>query len=248
MKVLAINGSPRKGETYKILNYMKEEKPDIDFEILNLKDMNLKDCIGCYVCINLGAEKCPLNDDRDLILKKIDEADAVIFATPTNTRHITALMKKFMDKLGYIAHRPQYFDKYALYIATCKGFGADMANEYMSSNIGQYGFNNVETLDLYISTKTKEETQHNNEQTIQAYEKLINAIQKGERNKPDFGYIVYFYILKAISELNKKEGKADYEYYKDKTDYYYELDIPFYKKKFAKYIANKEIKKFTADK
>ena len=248
MKILAICGSPRKGETFKVLDAMKENFPDIDYEILMLKDMNLKDCYGCYACINRGPEKCPLKDDRDVILKKMEDADGVVFATPTNTRHITALMKKFMDKLGYIAHRPYFFDKYAMFVSTCKGFGADLANEYMSSNTREYGFNVVSSLELYISAKSEAETQYNNEQIAQAFEKLISAIQNGERFKPKFGYLVYFHIMKAISELNKKEGVADYEYYKDKTDYYYDVKIPFYKKSFAKWVAGREIKKFVANK
>ena len=248
MKLLAICGSPRKGGTYKVLNSMKDKFPDIDYEIISLKDMELKDCYGCYKCINRGPEYCPLKDDRDIILKKMEEADGVIFATPTHTRHISALMKKFVDKFGYIAHRPYFFDKYALFIATCKGFGADMANEYMSSNIGQYGYNVVSTLDLYISTKSETETQYNTEQTFQAFEKLISEIRKGERYKPKFGDLVYFHIFKAISELNKKEGITDYEYYKNKTDYYYDLKIPFYKNRFAQWVAGKEIKKFTENK
>ena len=248
MKILAICGSQRKGNTFSVLNSIKEEFPDIDYEILMLKDMNLKDCFGCYVCINRGPEKCPLKDDRDVILKKMEDVDGVVFATSTNTRHITALMKKFMDKLGYIAHRPYFFDKYAMFVSTCKGFGADLANEYMSSNIGQYGFNVVSSLELYISTKSEAETQYNNEQIVQAFKKLISAIQNDERFKPKFGYLVYFHIMKAISELNKKEGIADYEYYKDKTDYYYDVKIPFFKKKFSEWIAGKEIKKFSANK
>jgi len=248
MKILAICGSPRKGGTFKALSAMREEFPDIDYEILMLKDMELKDCHGCYTCINRGAEKCPLKDDRDLILKKMEEADGVVFATPTNTRNVTVLMKKLMDKLGYIAHRPYFFDKYAMFIATCKGFGADLANNYMTSNVSQYGFNVASSVELYISTKSEAETQYNKEKTFQAFEKLISAIQKGERFKPKFGHLVYFYIMKAISELNKKEGIADYEYYKDKTDYYYDVKIPFYKKWFAKWVAGREIKKFVANK
>jgi hypothetical protein len=71
---------------------------------------------------------------------------------------------------------------------------------------------------------------------------------KSERYKPKFGDLVYFNIFKTISELNKKEGVADYEYYKDKTDYYYDINLPFFKKRFAEWIAGKEIKKFTANK
>ena len=248
MKILAICGSPHKGETFKVLSSIQEKHPDIDYEILMLKDMNLKDCLGCYACIDRGPEHCPLKDGRDVILKKMEEADGVVFATPTHTRHVTALMKKFMDKLGYVAHRPYFFDKYALFVATCKGFGADLANEYMSSNIGQYGFNVVSSLDLYISTKSEKETQHNKEQIAQAFEKLISAIQQGERSKPKFGNFVYFHIFKAISELNRKEGTADYEYYKDKTDYYYDVKVPFMKDRLARWIAGKEVKKMVANK
>lgn len=63
MKLLAICGSPRKGGTYKILNSMKDKFPDVDYEIISLKDMELKDCYGCYTCINRGPEHCPLKDD-----------------------------------------------------------------------------------------------------------------------------------------------------------------------------------------
>ena len=249
MKILAICGSQRKGGTFKVLNSTKEEFPDIDYEILMLKDMSLKDCYGCYACINRGPDKCPLRDDRDLIIKKMEEADGVVFVTPTNTRNVTVLMKKFMDKLGYVAHRPYFFDKYAMFVSTCKGFGADLANEYMSSNIGQYGFNLVSSVELYISTKSEAETQYNKEQIVQAFRKLISAIRKGERFKPEFGYLVQFHIMKAISELNKKEGVADYEYYKDKTGhYYYDVEVPFYKKRFAMWIAGREIKKFVTNK
>jgi hypothetical protein len=39
--------------------------------------------------------------------------------------------------------------------------------------------------------------------------------------------------------------KADYEYYKDKTDYYYDTKIPFLKKLIAKKVAKKIMSNFT---
>ena len=44
MKILAICGSPRNGGTFKVLSAMREEFPDIDYEILMLKDMELMIC------------------------------------------------------------------------------------------------------------------------------------------------------------------------------------------------------------
>ena len=90
VKIVAICGSPRKGGTFKLLKAMEEKFPQVDYEIVQLKDLELKDCYGCYNCINHGPEKCPLKDDRDIILKKMEEADGVIFASPTHTRHISA--------------------------------------------------------------------------------------------------------------------------------------------------------------
>ena len=48
MKILAICGSPKKGNTYSALNDIKENYPDVDFKILLLKDVNLGWCKGCY--------------------------------------------------------------------------------------------------------------------------------------------------------------------------------------------------------
>ena len=51
--------------------------------------------------------------------------------------------------------------------------------------------------------------------------------------------MVPFGIFKAISVVARDVMPADYEYYKDKKDYYYDVSIPFYKR----WIANKVVKK-----
>ena len=135
-----------------------------------------------------------------------------------------------------------------MFVSTCKGFGAELANEYMSSNIGQYGFNVVSSLELFISTKSEMEKKHNEDLIVRSFTKFISEIGKGERCKPTLGNLVYFHIFKAISALNEKEGPADYDYYKDKTGYYYDVDIPFYKRGLAKRVAGREIEKITAHK
>jgi len=54
--------------------------------------------------------------------------------------------------------------------------------------------------------------------------------------------LVPFNIFKYVSEIDKENMPADYEYYKDKTDYCYDTRIPFYKK----FIARKVVKKIVA--
>ena len=74
MKILAICGSPHKGNTYSVLNSIQEDYPDIDYKILMLSELIWERCLGCYACIALGAEKCPLKDNRDMIVEEMYKA------------------------------------------------------------------------------------------------------------------------------------------------------------------------------
>ena len=248
IKIVAICGSPHKGNTYEILKMLQQSNSEIEFKILMLSELNLQDCFGCYSCINTGEENCPLKDDRDLIIEEMKNADGTIFASPTYARMISALMKKFVERTSYLAHRPIFFEKYAMALTTCAGFGGDLTCKYLNENFTQSGFNFVSSVELMVATKSETETNHNRLKAINEYEKLINVIKSHEEFKPSLGQLVYFNIFKSISELNKLKGWADYKFYKDKNDFYYDIKIPFLKNKFAKWIAGRQVKKMMANK
>jgi multimeric flavodoxin WrbA len=236
MKLLAICGSPRKGNTYKALNVLSDALPHIDFEILHLAHMNLEFCKGCYGCVLRGESTCPLNDDREMILGKVSEADGLILVSPVYSQMVSALMKNFIDRLGYLAHRPRFFEKYAMSMVTCSGYGAKDALQYMDKMLTVYGFNLAPSLELQVHPgKVDEKT---------AIEILIAKIVKGERDKPTLNRMVPFNIFKYVSRLDKDLMPADYAYYKDKGDYYYDAKIPFYKKFIAKRVSDKIISQF----
>ena len=247
IKILAICGSPHKGNTYNMLCTLERSNPDVDFKILMLSDLNLLDCVGCYSCVNTGEENCPLKDDRDLIIEAMKEADGTIFASPTYARTISALMKKFVERTSYIAHRPEFFGKYAMSLVTCAGFGADLTSKYLVENFTQYGYSFSSSVELKVATKSDIETEDNRTKAFQEYEKLINAIKTHKKFKPSMGQLVYFNIFKSIAVWNKMKGWADYRFYKDKKDFYYDTKIPFIKNKIAKWIAAREVKKIMAN-
>lgn len=247
LKIVAICGSPHKGNTYNILKLLKQSNSEIDFKILMLSELNLMDCLGCYSCINIGEENCPLKDDRDMIIEEMKAADGTIFASPTYARTISALMKKFVERTSYIAHRPIFFGKYAMALTTCAGFGADLTCKYLNENFTQSGYNFVPSVELKVATKSEYETDFNRLKALNGYEKLINAIKSHEKFEPSLGQLVYFNIFKSISEWNKTKGWADYRFYKDKKDFYYDIKIPFVKNKIAKWIAGRETKKLMAN-
>lgn len=248
LKIVAICGSPHKGNTYAILKMLQQSNSDINFKILMLSELNLQDCFGCYSCINTGEENCPLKDDRDLIIEEMKNADGIIFASPTYARAISALMKKFVERTSFISHRPMFFGKYAMALTTCAGFGGDLTCKYLNENFTQSGFSFVSSVVLMVATKSETETDHNRMKAIHEYEKLVKAIKSHEEFKPSLGQLVYFNIFKSISELNKVKGWADYKFYKDKKDFYYDIKIPLLKNKLAKWIAGRQVKKLMANK
>ena len=249
MKILAICGSAHRGNTYGVLKTLADEHPDIDFNIIELSKVDLKDCRGCYMCTLKGADKCSLKDDRDMIVKEMHDADGVIFASPVYVNTSSALMKKFMERVNYMAHRTRFFGTYAMVLADGGGFGADSANEFMKGIFSVFGFNVVSSAELYIATKSELENRTNHEKATSAFNTLTSAIvnDKGSKPTPTLTQLIYFKIFKAISEWNPEHFSADHEYYKDKTEYYTDANIGFFKKMMANRIAGREIKKMMAD-
>lgn len=66
-------------------------------ELVKLSDIDLKFCTGCLRCNMLG--KCSLSGDEwNRLVEKMDAADVIVFASPIYFHHLTAQMKKFIDR------------------------------------------------------------------------------------------------------------------------------------------------------
>lgn len=246
MKILAINGSPRKGNTSMALNQIRDAFPGIDFEILYLIDLDFKPCKGCYTCVLKGESKCPLNDDRDMILGKMAEAEGLILASPVYSHMVSAMMKNFFERFGYLAHRPPFFHKFAMSMVTCSGYGAEEALKYMDKMLSAFGFNLVPSLELQFrpGKMPAKNSILNMEKSNGAVQTFMEKIEKGEINKPSLKMITPFNKFKYVSTLDKELMKADYEYYKGRGDYYYETKIPFHKKIIGKKLTKKITNQF----
>jgi len=109
LKVVGINGSPRMGGNTEIL--IKKvfdvlEREGIDTELINLADRKIEPCDACRYCRkNIG--KCHIQDDFAPILEKMLEAEGVILGSPVYVGSVTAQMKAFMDRTGYMARGMQ---------------------------------------------------------------------------------------------------------------------------------------------
>lgn len=105
-KILAFNGSPRKsGNTSLLLKQfsMGTEASGVSTEIIFPELLNLENCRGCLRCNIL--KRCSIRgDDWEEISQKILEADVLVFASPIYFHHITAPLKKLIDRFRSFVH------------------------------------------------------------------------------------------------------------------------------------------------
>ena len=87
MKVVAINGSPRKGGNTEImLNAVLEplKSAGVETKLIQIGGKNIHGCRGCWACQKLLNRKCAFSDDiLNDILEDLFSADAIIFGTPS---------------------------------------------------------------------------------------------------------------------------------------------------------------------
>jgi len=107
MKVMAINGSPRKKwNTATLLQKSLEGAASrgAETELIHLYDLSYKGCISCFACKTRGHKsygKCAVQDDLTSVFKKIEEIDALILGSPVYFGSATGEMRSFLERLQF---------------------------------------------------------------------------------------------------------------------------------------------------
>jgi len=127
MKAIAIVGSPHvNGNTSYLAGVALEElaAQGIETEKIVLGECNVGPCQAHEKCGTFTV--CKIKDDAPAIIKKFNEADAVILASPVYFYDITAQMKAFIDRNFFtFTHEGKKKAKVAGLIAIGGGGGAD---------------------------------------------------------------------------------------------------------------------------
>ena len=107
MKVIAINGSPKKeGNTYHALKMVGDEllASGIEYEILHIGHKLIHGCTACGKCAENKDEKCSLGaDGLNQWIQTVKAADGIIIGSPVHYSGIGGTMKCFLDRLFYVS-------------------------------------------------------------------------------------------------------------------------------------------------
>jgi multimeric flavodoxin WrbA len=112
MKVVALNGSARKdGNTAILLNLVLDElkKEDIQTELIQLAGQSIAGCCACYKCFQHKDRRCAVKKDllNDL-LEKMEDADGILLGSPTYFSDVSAGMRAFIERCGFVARANDY--------------------------------------------------------------------------------------------------------------------------------------------
>ena len=161
LKILAINGSYRDdGITDQTVEALAQAAvaAGAEVETILLREYPLEFCTNCRACTQQpGAApgECAIHDGMQELIDKIERADCYILASPTNFGSVTAIFKRFMERLAVYAYWPwdmngpqfrnaQAPKKKALLVSSCAApgilgrwlFGTDKQLKLTAKTIG----------------------------------------------------------------------------------------------------------------
>ena len=137
MKVLLINGSPRReGNTFVALSEVAKALNDngVETEIVSIGTKAVQGCIACGRCAELG--HCVFNDELyQKIRKELETADGIVIGSPVYYAGPNGSLCALLDRLFYSAKNLLVY-KPAASVAVCRRGGAsatfDRLNKYFT--------------------------------------------------------------------------------------------------------------------
>jgi multimeric flavodoxin WrbA len=230
-KVTAFIGTQSKKATFSAVQEFEKnlkQHGEIDFEYVFLNDYHLEFCKGCKLCFIKGEEYCPLKDDRDLLLEKMDHSNGIIFATPNYAFQVSARMKNLFDRLAFVDHRPRFFGKTCTAIVVQGFHGGGNILKYLDFASERMGFRISKgccatTLDPMTKLQQDRLSQKINRVSARFYKELVHPIPP-----PSLLNLMLFRFGRTfVKSVDQK--LRDYSYYKEKgwfeADYYYSTSL-----------------------
>lgn len=246
-KVVAFVGSARHGHTLMAAeDFMAhlEAYGDVETEVVRLSDHRLGYCRGCKNCFGKGEEFCPLKDDRDTLIAKMDEADGVVFATPNFTFGMSGLMKSFLDRLGFVCHRPRFHGKAFTSIVVQGFYGGNAIMKNLNFVAHAIGFETVKgSCSAALDPMTAKEAAKRDARLAAQAKRFHEALARDRMPKPSLIDVAVFRAgrAKVLAELGP--GNRDFDYYASKgwfdSDYFYPTKVGALKRAIGRIIENR---------
>lgn len=192
MKIIAINGSPRRaGNTSALLHKTLEGAASAGaaVEYVDLYPLTYKGCLSCFYCKRKDKEHgvCIVKDDLSPVLERVKQADAVVFGSPIYFMNLTSGMQAFLERL--------FFSQYIYSKEIPSVLGKTMPSAF-----------------LYTMNATKEQTeQFHLKESLAAYEMAAtNILGAAPHRFYDYNTLQFTDYSRYESSMFSEQEKRDY--------------------------------------
>lgn len=236
-KVTALVGSARKKDTYEAVREFLdrlEKLGDVESEIVMLCDYDVGTCRGCKLCFDKGEEFCPHKDDRDVLIEKMMAADGVVFASPNYSFQVSGIMKVFLDRLGFVFHRPRFHGRTSTSIVMQGIYGGKKIVKYLDFVGFGLGFKKVKgSCHTAFEPMTAKERRKRDKSLARHSRRFHKQLMK-PAVAPSLVELLIFSMARSSMSVTLDDSSRDYRYYSErgwfKSDYYTAVRLGFLKK------------------
>lgn len=147
MKITVINGTEKRGVTYKLKEIFLERFKSAEVTEYYLPADCPRFCVGCTSCFTKGESYCKDFAYVNAIEQSLIDADLIVMTSPAYVMHATGAMKALLDHFGYrwMPHRPvpEMFGKRAVIITQCIGAGGKSSAQDIKHSLSWWGISQI---------------------------------------------------------------------------------------------------------
>ncbi|MFE7134898.1 flavodoxin family protein [Streptomyces sp. NPDC057638] len=137
LKILAVNGSERDGNTADVLRHAATaaRRRSVVFETVDLRSIRMERCGPCGDC-NDRTAPCAVADSVPGVVRRMVEADGIIFAAPVHGFGTASLMQTFIERagVGYLRFDRPLSNKVAGVISVARRYSAGEVWSQLTAN------------------------------------------------------------------------------------------------------------------
>ena len=170
-----------------------------------------------------------------LLVDKMMASGGVVFATPNYAFQVSGMMKVFLDRIGYIFHRPRFFGKTFTSIVMQGVYGGGKIVSYLDFVGSGLGFNTVKgNCFTALEPMTEKEAQKLDKALAAHSKRFYDTMMKPGHPSPTLFKLMGFRMGRTSMQLELDETSYDYRYYQEKgwfdADYFYPTRLGVVKK------------------
>lgn len=215
MNICIVHGTLRRRNTFRVTEVIKQRLQDKGAVIAEiwLHEVDLTSCSSCYRCFLAGEEFCPSAAGVAAVQDAIAAADGVIVTSPCFSLHVPGHVKTWIDLMSFRFHRPAFFGKRGLVVATTVGQGATAVCRYLADVLGHWGFNRVHKLAVACRSLDYQPAPKDEARFRRTADRFWDELNRKQLRRPGWKRLLYFNVWRAMALAGQADLNRDYRYW-----------------------------------